>query len=135
LYKSHQLKVGWDAMTIAELLGKQIRRIRTERGIEMNRFAAKLGRTYGWVAKLELGRAGGAQGTAGVSVDELSRIATLLGVDLLDLFCDPDDNVRHRLVDHSRHAAAQDIEEVDRFLEFKVAERLGAPESRRAVSR
>ncbi len=106
-------------MTAAEKLGMRIRALRIEKKLDVEPLTKRLHVTTGWFYKLERGVAGGRSRSSGVSVDKLAHIATLLGVDLMDLFCHPEANIRHELVDVTRDASAEALREIKQFAVFK----------------
>jgi transcriptional regulator with XRE-family HTH domain len=64
-------------------LGKNVRRLRTSRGLSQERLAELVGNTGKHVGQIE-------RGQVNVGVDILARLATALATDVAALFVDPD---------------------------------------------
>jgi XRE family transcriptional regulator of biofilm formation len=61
-----------------ESVGKQIRKIREEKKMKLTELAEKIGKTHGYVSKLETGK-------KPISLKNMQLIADALGVELIDL--------------------------------------------------
>ena len=69
-------------------IGKNIQRLRADRGLSQNDLAELVGSSQGQIGNIESGRSNG-------SIGLLNRIADVFGIKLSDLITDPEPEAAH----------------------------------------
>lgn len=114
---------------LAAKVGTRIRQLRQERGLTAEKlvFESEVG-SKGYLSDVEAGR-------ALPSLHVLERLATYLGVGLLDLVTFPDDDLRQRYVDQTRLFSTGALRKLLREAEATAPTEAGSPKRAAATTR
>jgi transcriptional regulator with XRE-family HTH domain len=99
---------------VKKLIGPRIRQLRLERGLSVMDLCEATGLSRNWVYVLE-------RGDHEPSLETVARLADVLGCDENDLLTFPDSAIRHAVIDLTRHASLDVLQEMKRLLQGREA--------------